>query len=65
MKVNYLCHMKRGDRAYTQEGFLKAKDLMGVSVLQTSLQDTPAEEVFALYKKRWAIKTYFDYFKNG
>jgi hypothetical protein len=38
---------------------------MGVIVLQTSLQDTPAEEVFALYKKRWAIKTYFDYFKNG
>ena len=38
---------------------------LGVSVLQTSLQDTPAEEVFALYKKRWAIKTYFDYFKNG
>ena len=33
---------------------------MGVSVLQTSLQDTPAEEVFTLYKKCWAIKI-----KNG
>ena len=37
---------------------------MGVTVLQTSLEEG-AEEVFALYKKRWSVETYFDHFKNG
>lgn len=65
MQANYLRHLRRGDRGYTQEGFDAAKDLMGVTVLQTSLAAEGPAEVYALYKKRWAIETYFDYFKNG
>ena len=65
MKANYLRHVKRGDRSYTMERFAEVKDLMGVTALQTSLEDATPEEVFALYKKRWSVETYFDYFKNG
>ena len=37
---NYLRHMSRGDKSYTNEGFQKAKYYMGVTVLQTSLEYT-------------------------
>ena len=65
MQANYLRHLGRGDKGYTQEGFDAAKELMAVTVLQTSLEGAPPEEVYSTYKKRWAIETYFDYFKNG
>ena len=61
---NYLRHMARGDRAYTKEGFEKAKNYLGVTVLQTSLQDKSPLEVYTLYKKRWTIETFYNYFKN-
>ena len=61
---NYLRHIARGDKAYTKEGFEKAKYYMGVTVLQTSLDDETAQEVYELYKKRWTIETFYQYFKN-
>ena len=61
---NYLRHMSRGDKSYTKEGFQKAKYYMGVTVLQTSLENASPEEVYALYKKRWSIETFYNYFKN-
>lgn len=65
MQANYLRHLRRGDRGYTQQGFDAARGLMAVTVLQTSLEDRSAEEVYALYKRRWKVETYFDYLKNG
>ena len=64
-QANYLRHLRRGDKGYTQEGFDAARKLMAVTVLQTSLKAQSAEEVYALYKRRWEVETYFDYFKNG
>jgi transposase len=61
---NYLRHKDRGEASYTDAGFLEAKDFMGVSVLQTNLTKESAQEVYALFKKRWQIETYFNYFKN-
>ena len=61
---NYLRHMGRGDKSYTNEGFQKAKYYMGVTVLQTSLENASPEEVYTLYKKRWTIETFYNYFKN-
>ena len=61
---NYLRHMERGDKAYTKEGFEKAKYYLGVTVLQTSLEDRTPKEVYELYKKRWTIETFYNYFKN-
>jgi hypothetical protein len=67
MQANYLRHMGRGDRAYTQGRFDELAPLMGVTVLQTSLpaSERDAESVYGLYKQRWSVETYFDYFKNG
>lgn len=65
MQANYLRHMARGDRAYTQASFDEKAPHMGVTVLQTSLEDRPPEEVYRLYKKRWAVETHFDWLKNG
>ena len=61
---NYLRHMSRGDKSYTNEGFQKAKYYMGVMVLQTSLENASPEEIYTLYKKRWTIETFYNYFKN-
>ncbi len=61
---NYLRHMARGDKAYTKEGFEKAKYYLGVTVLQTSLEDQSPQEIYELYKRRWTIETFYNYFKN-
>lgn len=37
---------------------------MGVTVLQTSIGDKEPEEIYILYKKRWNIETFYNYFKN-
>jgi hypothetical protein len=66
-QANYRRHMSMGDRGYTGERLAELSALMGVYVLQTSLpaSERDAEAVFALYKDRWTVETYFDYFKNG
>ena len=66
-QANYRRHMDRGDKAYTEAKLEELSPLMGACVLQTSLPaaERDAESVFALYKDRWTVETYFDYFKNG
>ena len=54
-----------GHKSYTLEKFKEIKDLLGVTVLQTSLFDKTPQEIYELYKKRWKIETYFNYFKNS
>lgn len=61
---NYLRHMALGHKAYMQEGFEKQKYFMGVTVLQTSLEEKTPEEIYCLYKKRWKLETFYNYFKN-
>ena len=65
-QANYLRYIERGHRSYTRESFEQLKDFMGVTVLQTSISanDKTAKEIYTLYKKRWTIETFFDYFKN-
>ena len=52
------------DKAYTKEKFEEQKYFMGVTVLQTSIEDKTPEEIYELYKKRWTIETFYNYFKN-
>lgn len=61
---NYLRYIAKGNKSYTKEGFEKAKYYMGVTVLQTSIEDSTPEEIYTLYKKRWSIETFYNYFKN-
>ena len=63
-QTNYLRHIGTGDRSYTQEAFDQLKDYMGVIVLQTSISDKSPQEIYILYKKRWQIETFYNYFKN-
>jgi YD repeat-containing protein len=63
-QTNYLRHMGMGDKVYTQEGFDKPKDFMGLIVLQTSIMGRTPQEIYEIYKKRWTIETYYNYFKN-
>ena len=64
MKENYKRHMARGEKNYTEESLAKMAPLMGVTVLQTSLTEKTPAEIYMLYKKRWTIETYYNYFKN-
>lgn len=63
-RENYLRHLDLGDKGYTREGYEANKDLLGVSVLQTNLPTCPPQEIFALYKKRWKLETFYDGLKN-
>lgn len=62
-KTDYLKNMQIDPKKYTQETYDKVSEFFGVIVLQTNLNNS-AEEIFKLYKKRWKIETFFDYFKN-
>ena len=64
-QANYLRYVELGHKSYTLEKFEEIKDLLGVTVLQTSLFDKTPQEIYELYKRRWKIETYFNYFKNS
>ena len=51
--------------AYTMERFESIQHTFGVIILQTNLKDKTAKEIYELYKNRWKIETYYNYFKNG
>ena len=61
---NYLRYIEQGNKKYTEEEFNKSKDLFGVYVIQTNAKQKSAKEIFELYKRRWKIETYYNYFKN-
>ena len=63
-QANYLRYVELGHKSYTLEKFEEIKDLLGVTVLQTSIFNKPPQEIYELYKRRWKIETYFNYFKN-
>ena len=47
------------------ERFESIQHTFGVIILQTNLKDKTAKEIYELYKNRWKIETYYNYFKNG
>lgn len=62
---NYLRYLEHGKQGNTQEGLEKNRDFFGVYILQTNLKNRTPSEIFGLYKKRWKIETFYNYFKNG
>lgn len=62
---NYLRYLEQGKKGYTQEGLQKNREWFGVYILQTNLKNKSPNEIFGLYKKRWKIETFYNYFKNG
>lgn len=63
-RYNYQHCIELGRSGYTQEKLEKNRELFGVYVLQSNSAKT-AEEVFAGYKKRWGIETFYQYLKNN
>ena len=63
-RYNYQHCIELGRSGYTQEKLEQNKELFGVYVLQSNSAKT-AEEVFATYKKRWGIETFYQYLKNN
>lgn len=61
---DYMVHLTAGEKGFSQEEFEKVKDYFGLIVLETNCMDKSIEEIYCLYKKRWRIETFFDYFKN-
>lgn len=65
-QADFLSRVEEGKwPAYTMERYEELKDSFGIMVLQTNITDKTPEEIYKLYKKRWSIETYFDYFKNN
>ena len=62
-RFNYLHSIDLGKNGYTMEKFEQNKELFGVYVLQSN-SGLSAEQVFAGYKKRWGIETFYQYLKN-
>lgn len=60
---DYLKNIQLNPDKYTKEKYQQLKDFFGVIVIQTNL-DKPCNEIYNLYKKRWKIETFFNYFKN-
>ena len=54
---------KIDDDVYTMELYNKYKDFFGTIILESNLDKSP-EEIYKLYKRRWAIETFYDYYKN-
>ncbi len=59
--TDYLSKVEEGK--YTMESYVEKKDSFGTIVLESNLDKT-AEEIYRLYKKRWMIETFYDYYKN-
>ena len=62
-RFNYQHSIDLGKSGYTKEKLEKNKELFGVYVLQSN-SGLPAEQIFAGYKKRWGIETFYQYLKN-
>lgn len=62
-RFNYLHCMALGKSRYTKEKFEQNRESFGVYVLQSNAAKSP-EEIFACYKKRWGIETFYHYLKN-
>ena len=51
------------DSSHTEIRYQELKNLFGVILLETNLQ-SPPEYVYATYKKRWRIETFYNHVKN-
>lgn len=61
--ADYLSKVSLGNNTYTMEKYEEFKNTFGTIVLQTNLNKNP-DEIYKLYKKRWEIETFYDYYKN-
>ena len=61
--ADYLSKINDSEGIYTMEKYNLYKNLFGTIVLESNLEKS-AEEIYKLYKRRWTIETFYDYYKN-
>ena len=62
-RFNYEHSIELGKSGYTYEKLEENKENFGVYVLQSN-SPLSEEQIFASYKKRWGIETFYQYLKN-
>lgn len=62
---DYLKNLEQGKKGFTIERFNELKEYFEVIAIQTNYKDKAGQEKYGLYKKRWKIETFFNYFKNN
>ncbi|MEG2640831.1 MAG: transposase [Bacilli bacterium] len=62
-RTDYLSNLEQEKKGFTKEKFEEIKEYFGMIVLETNL-DKSAKEIFELYKRRWKIETFYNFFKN-
>ncbi len=60
---DYLSKIGDEEGVYTAEKYAQVEKSFGLIVLESNLEKTP-KEIYELYKKRWAIETFYSYYKN-
>lgn len=61
--ADYLSKIGDEKGVYTIEAYNTHKEYFGTIILESNLDKTP-EEIYKLYKRRWQIETFYDYYKN-
>lgn len=61
--ADYLSKVSPDNEIYTIEKYEEFKNTFGTIVIQTNLDKEP-KEIYELYKNRWKIETFYDYYKN-
>ena len=60
----YMEKLNLGVKGYSQEGLENSEKDFGLFLLETNDISLTAEQVFARYKKRWRIETFYNYIDN-
>jgi len=61
--ADYLSKIDGKSDIYTIGKYNLYKNFFGTIILESNL-DKSAEEIYKLYKRRWSIETFYDYYKN-
>lgn len=62
LRAEYKSKIGADDR-HTEEQYSKLKDTFGLIILETNMTESE-ELIYATYKKRWKIETYYNHVKN-
>lgn len=63
-EANYVHMIELGRNGYTEKALAAKRPLLGVYVLRTNDTVSSAKDIFLLYKRRWRIETFYNYFSN-
>ena len=63
-RKTYINNIRKGRKAYTEDGLKESEKDFGLFLLETNNGDLSPQEIFSHYKDRWSIETFYNYIKN-